>query len=262
MNMENVSLHMHLFYEDMGAYLLDRVSKVWDGRIHLSLVRGRAGDSLLNIAQKMFDLEVTFIENKGNDQYGFFKSFVKNTDKSEYVLYLHDKKKTEQEWLDQISDIFLDRDKLKGCIDMLQQEKVGMVSSSLRHGGMHTLKQIYDYYYKFPFQHRAFIVRMVQTHIWTRELQSILDKRYNLAIPELDELKSDEARGPESYECVQFTEGNVFLCRREVVEYAHKCVHESFFEGIYRADGGVEHGMERFYPYVSKCLGLENLFVK
>ena len=61
----------------------------------------------------------------------------------------------------------------------------------------------------------------------------------------------------------EFTAGNVFFIRTNILSQALQCVLDpNFFEKVYRMDGDVAHALERFYFYVSTSLDYKNVFLK
>ena len=248
--MKDLSVHLHLYYEDMGIYLLKKLSKIWRGEIYLSLVEDNCCNNiLLRIAQNTFDtVNVTFIENKGNDQYGFYKTFQKNKDDTTWILYWHDKSLRKQDWLSELTDIFINEDNQL----LLEQytnnsSKCGIISASKhKYKTMDAEKLIHESH-NISFPYRQKLVRSLQTIIWLKELEFLLKVKHDLY--------NEEDVYP------FFTAGNIFLIRRDVLEFSHSVIHENFFENFYREDGDVGHALERFYYYVSKTMGYKNYFI-
>ena len=247
--MSNISLHLHLFYEDMGLYLLDRLSKVWDDKIYLSLANGNPPNTaLLNKAEEHFDVNVTYVENKGNAQWGFINSVKNNSDDTEYILYLHDKTLDKKKWLDGIAEIFLTKENLQNSFKRIGgHSRIGIVASSKYRNKVPTYEEIMINHRMFNFCDRGGVLRLVHTLFWLKELQFIFSKMYDLS-------------GNEEQIYPEYCMGTIFLARRSIIDFAHSCIHENFFEGLYRRDGNVEHALERFYYYVSLCLGYQNEF--
>lgn len=258
----DVSLHMHLFYEEVSLDLLEKASKVFPSKkLYLSLNEGsESNNKILKKAEQSFDVDLTIVDNRGNDQWGFVHTMRKNSDDTKFILYMHDKASDKDDWLHDITDIFLDPEKLKAVLKPMRATDIhGIVSSRERLNAVLSIQEVSDTHRSCQWSHRANVVRLMHTVIWLRELQSILAGSCPDVIPkkytELIKAGYDAELLNPSY-----TAGNVFLARREVVELAHCCVHDNFFEFQYRPDGNVEHAMERFYYYVSLCLGFDNLW--
>jgi hypothetical protein len=248
--MNNTSVHLHLYYEDAGSYLLKKLSKIWNGKIYLSLVHNNcANDILLSLANSIFsDIDIVYVDNKGTDQYGFLHSFKLNNEDTKWILYWHDKHLSKKQWLDDLTDLF--------CIDENIQEikrytndisSCGIISSAKCRNKALSFHQIAELSPYMAIEYRQNIVRSYHAIIWLKELQYLFKQRYNLY---------DEN---EIYP--EFSAGTVFLARRDIVAKAHSVVHDNYFEDCYRADGDVGHALERFYHYVSKCLGYTNKFI-
>lgn len=244
-----IDVHLHLYYLEPSIYLLNKIRKVYSGKVYLSFNKnGHYNKEIQQHASKIFDsLDIAYVTNLGNDQYGFFHSFQKNKNPKDWIFYAHDKTIKRIDWLDEIIDpIFED----KKIIEKLGDEKIGLISSSvyphyqqlLSENNLTELSKNKDY------SRRLKIIQARHTLTWYRELQYIL--LTNTGLIDADNLNPF------------FTAGNMFIARNSVVKISHDCVHESFFENYYREDGNVEHALERFYYYVSLCLKYKNYFVE
>ena len=248
--MKNISVHLHLYYEDMGSYLLKKLSKIWNEKIYLSLVKNNCcNDIVLNLAKSLFsDVNVVYVDNKGTDQFGFLHSFKLNKDDTKWILYWHDKHVSKKQWLDDITDIFSNEDNQKLIKQYTNDiSSCGIISSSKYKNKTMSINQIAEIAVLTPLQYRQNIVRSYQTVIWLKELQYLLKQNYDV---------HDEN---EAYP--YFTSGTVFMIQRDILTKVHSIIHDNFFEDFYRPDGDVGHALERFYFYASKCLGYTNKFI-
>lgn len=248
--MKDISVHLHIYYEDAGLYLLDKLSKIWQGKIYLSLIHNNcSNDIFLTKAKDLFsDMDVVYVDNKGTDQYGFLYSFKINTEKTKWILYWHDKHLKKKQWLDDITDIFSNPENEK----LIQRYTNNMSSCGIISSSKHKLKtlnlnQIAEQSPSVGFEYRQKLVRSFQNILWLKELQYLFKLKYGIHNEE------------EAYPF--FTAGTVFLIRRDIVEKVHSVIHDNFFENFYREDGDVGHALERFYFYASKCLGYNNKFI-
>lgn len=248
--MKNISVHLHIYYEDMGLHLLHKLSKIWNGKIYVSLIKDNcANDIFLTTANSLFsDVDAVYVDNKGTDQYGFLHSFKLNNDKSKWILYWHDKHVSKKAWLDDITDIFCAEDNIK-LLERYTNDisSCGIISSSKHRLKTSTLNQIAESSPYISFPYRQKLVRSFQGILWLKELQYLFKTKHDIY--------NEEEAFP------YFTAGTVFLIRREIVEKVHSIIHENFFENFYREDGDVGHALERFYFYASKCLGYTNKFI-
>ena len=248
--MKNTSVHLHLYYEDMGSYLLNKLSKIWNGKIYLSLINDNCcNDILLNLANGLFsDIDVVYVKNTGNDQFGFLQSFKLNKDNTKWILYWHDKHVSKKQWLDDITDIFCHEENKK-LIERYTNDisSCGIISASKYRNQTLNLHQIAEISPQIKFEYRQNVVRSYQTVIWLKELQYLFKQHFNIY---------DEN---EIYP--YFTSGTVFMIQRDILTKVHSIIHDNFFEDFYRPDGDVGHALERFYFYASKCLGYTNKFI-
>ena len=98
-----------------------------------------------------------------------------------------------------------------------------------------------------PMSYKRIIVLKRHTLVWLRELQYILYKKHGFIQKENLNFK--------------FTAGTMFLARSDVVDLSLSCILPCYFEECYRQDGNVQHAMERFYYYVSMCMGYKNKLI-
>lgn len=249
LNDNKIEVHLHLWYEKSSIYLLKKISKQWNGRINISLIEdAQSNKEILNCANDLFaEVQTVYCENKGSDQSGFYESLKANNESKEWVFYAHDKSEDKIPWLDQIVDPILQSSKINACIE---EENVGIISS----GNPKRLSSLLteEYLVKLDKQtkkkDKLAIVLSRQTLVWLRELQYILYDTHGLIDKENLNFK--------------FTAGTMFLIRSNVLKITHDCIHQDFFPSCYRVDGDVTHALERFYYYVSICLGLQNYFVQ
>lgn len=244
MNHTDVSVHIFAFYQDTGKYLLERVSKIYNGNsIYLSLVNGNhANDTLIETARKYFDVKIIYVDNSGTDQYGFYHSFKYDNLDTNWIFYCHDKHISKIDWLNDMMDTFDNIDK-----GLLDNKKNGMLASKKHEAKIQSFDDLLELENTMDIKYRKALVESMHTLIWYLQLQRILFIK--------QELSSKEDK------FTNFSAGNIFLIRRDVLEKAHACIYENFFnKGVYRSDGEVGHGIERFYFYVSKCMGYENVF--
>ncbi len=245
MNKTEVSSHIFLYYESTGKYVLDTVSKFYDGPIYLSLIKDNcANDILINYARYLFDeTRVLYVDNCGTDQYGFFHTFKHDSGETPWIFYCHDKHPSKMDWLKSLIEIYTHIPN-----DALSIKNVGLISSEKNKSKQPAFEELLFEYSNCAYHHRKDVVQSMHTLIWLHELERILLSKHNL--------------GNKDFKCPIFSAGNIFLIRRDVVQKTHSCVYDEFFnKGVYRTDGEVEHGLERFYFYVSQCLGYKNLFI-
>jgi lipopolysaccharide biosynthesis protein len=243
MNDDLISAHMFLYYEDMSIEVLKRLNQFYGGHIYLSLVEGnKYNEEILLYAKKLFDTKVIYVPNRGSDQYGFYHSFKADKTNKEWVLYLHDKHPDKKEWLFNLID-----DISKTTNKFLKQKNIGIISSDKHKQQAKSLNEILTLYGNIEFKYRKGVVQSMHTILWVKELQRILLEKH--------ELICEEHLYP------HFSAGNIFIANRKVIDVSHSCVYEEFFNDNYRTDGEVAHGLERFYFYVSKCLGYNNIFI-
>lgn len=244
LNTELVSTHIFLYYSQTGEYVLDNVSKFYSGPIYLSLVENNPNnDFLLNIAKENFDdIRVVYVENCGTDQYGFYNSFKYDLGRSPWIFYCHDKNPSKIGWLQKMLAIY---DSIDSSI---LDTNAGIISCNDYKVKQASFEELLSSNSGSSYRKRKDVVQAMHTLIWLHELERILLSKYDL--------------GNKDFKCPTFSAGNTFLIRRDILDKAHGCVYEEFFNhGIYRTDGEVEHGLERFYFYVSQCLGYENIFI-
>lgn len=245
MNTDLVSAHAFLYYESTSKHVLDMLSKFHSGPLYLSLVDGNcSNETIITYAKSNFDTTyVIYVDNCGTDQYGFFSSLKFDQGKSPWIFYCHDKHPTKKDWLNDLLSIYINFDD-----NLLLDPNNGIISSLKHKHKTSNYEELLNIGRKCPHQHRKELVQSMHTLIWLNELTRILVEK--------DNLYKKESKYP------QFCAGNIFLIRRDVAAKAHECVYDQFFNrNAYRADGDVGHGLERFYFYVSECMGYNNIFI-
>jgi len=256
LNEQKINVVMHLWYEETSLFLIDKLSKVWSGEVHVSLIRGSESNETLIRKMKEKFAEVHTYElsqNFGNDQIGFWKIFRKIKNKKQWTLYLHDKHPDKIEWINDIVDPLINNAKIIN--KMIEEDndfgesKYGIISSGHKQRMVKILTEscLVEIDKNTPKEDKLEIVLSRQTLVWLRELQYILYNEYGLI--EKEQLN------------FYFTSGTMFVINTEVAEMAHACVCENFFPECYRKDGDVTHALERFYYYVSLCSGRKNEFI-
>lgn len=238
--MQDIEIHAHLWYVKESKELLDKVAVRFNDRINISLVKDSEGNKeILSHAKSKFkSVQVVYVDNMGNDQVGFIESYKINTEDKPWILYVHDKKNVK--WTNELIDPILDCKNLEGLIN---ENAVGMIGSEKKIKAAETEEYLAKRDAELPFEQKLDIVKYRQTVTWLRELQYILYTEFGFQV--------------EAKEDFQFFAGTMFLARKNVIRLTHSCIHDSFFEPHYRNNGRVEHGIERFYGYVNKCLHLE-----
>lgn len=248
---KTLSVHLHLFYTEPSIYLIDKISEYYNGDVYVSVNNeGQGNDTILSHAKTKFNkVHDIVVENRGNDQYGFFHSNKMSKSQTPWVFYAHDKTIKRIDWLDEILDPILSLGE-KTLHNLFEDEENGIISSGsvkYKHKIM-TEDDLTQLSKNKNFDSRLKIIQARHTLTWYRELQYILLTETGFINPE--KLNPD------------FTAGNMFFIRRPILNMCHKCVHDSYFENYYREDGNVEHALERFYFYVSECMKYKNIFIE
>ena len=245
MNVNNISLHCHLWYLEESKFLLDKLSTVFKDVINISFNKGGEHNEVIKAyaEDKFKTVNTTFVENMGNDQIGFYESHFMHEDESkEWVLYAHDKQLKDRNWVSDLIDPLLTEE----SISLTGEENnVGMIISKKRELGLVTEQDLImgKNTNPTPFEDKKSVAYSLHTLGWLRILQYNLYENYGFISKEnLD---------------VAFAAGTMFMTRRQVINIAHGCLHVNYFDKGYMPDGQVEHAMERFYAYVSKCLEYE-----
>ena len=245
MNTDNISLHCHLWYPEESKFLLDRLSTVFTDIINISFNKnGKHNEEIRDYAQSKFQtVNTVSVENMGNDQRGFYESqSVNEEDGKDWILYTHDKQFKDRDWVCDLVDPLLTEE----AINLTNEDNdVGMIISKKKELGLVTEQDLIlgKNSTPTPFEEKKAVAYSLHTLGWLRILQYNLYDNYGFINKEnLD---------------VSFAAGTMFITRKQVVDVAHGCVHVSYFDEGYKPDGKVEHAMERFYAYVSKCLEYE-----
>lgn len=244
------SVHLHLYYEDVSFYILDKLSKVWKDTIYVSMIRDcETNKKIIAHGQKLFK-EVRWVEvpNKGTDQFGFLFTHRINEEKYKpWTLYIHDKSIDKKDWLDDLIEPFFKNEYQTVLKKHMDSKKTGIIASKKRKNKVLDSDQLLEITKNAAMPFRGDFVKAVSTLAWLRELQNIFYNKTGIV--------------KEDYLNIEFVAGTVFMARKSLINGVHSCVHENFFEDGYRKDGEVEHAMERFYFYVSKCLNYNNVFI-
>jgi len=244
------SVHLHLYYEDVSVYILDRLSKVWKDTIYVSMLKDcDANKKIIAHGQKLFK-EVRWVEvpNKGTDQFGFLFSHRMNEEKFKpWTLYIHDKSMDKKDWLDELIDPFVKNEYQTVLRKHMNSKKTGIIATRKRKNKVLDSDELMESTKNIPMPFRGDFIKAIGTLAWLRELQNIFYNKTGV-------VKEDSLN-------IEFVAGTVFMIRKSLINGVHSCVHENFFENGYRTDGEVEHAMERFYFYVSKCLNYNNVFI-
>lgn len=242
-NTELFSLHLHLYYYEPSKTLLEKLAPVWDSKLYLSIVENNDdNNNILSCARSLFkEVIVSENPNKGNDQYGFYKSFQMNKDESHWIFFAHDKHIDKLSWMNELIDPLVRNTRFINYL--ARQEDVGLIAANTE---KHTSRQYVEEELNSigevcSHDERIKVIKSKQTLIWLRELQRILIKQNNLT----------QIHDPNA---LTFIAGNMFIIRRNILEKCHNCLHENFFSNYYTEDGDVGHGLERFYFYAPLCL--------
>ncbi len=243
-------IHLHLWYEDESIYLVDKISKVHDGRVNLSFNDdGKANDRLLSYCKDKFSsVKHIVVPNSGNDQIGFFHSMKKNSEGKKFVFYAHDKNPNKREWVDQCLNPIIDNIKPVNSY-IGSEDKIGIISSAnpKRLEYLLTEEKLIEIDKITDMSAKKGVVLARQTLIWLRELQYVLYDMHGY----IDKTNLN----------FKFTAGNMFIINSDVLSLAHSVLHPSFFPDYYREDGDMTHALERFYYYVSLCMKRKNVFI-
>lgn len=245
MKNDQVSAHAFLYYESTSKYVLDTISQIHNGPLYLSLVDGNcSNDAIITYARSNFDITyIVYVENCGTDQYGFFHSLKLDENNTPWIFYCHDKHPSKQDWLNDLLSIYHNFDE-----NLLSDPNTGMISSLKHKHKTSNYEELLEIGKKCHYQFRKEIVQSMHTLIWLNELTRILVEK--------DNLYKKESKYP------YFSSGNIYLIRRDIALKAHECLYDQFFNrNAYRTDGDIGHGLERFYFYVSECLGYNNIFI-
>lgn len=261
MDLNKFSTHIHLSYREPAQELLMLLSKVWRGRlIHLSLNNGgEHNEEILNFAEKLFEVKTTLVEDMGTDQWGFINSFKDNEEDVENILYLHDKK--DMAWMVRACGPLLN----KSCeaFALMGEREIGLIGAQsvrkkiLSYEGVLAYHQpsrikvikeggriVWDMYKPNGSQ----VVRTLSTLCWYQILVRELASAFNIGTHR------------NIFE-IFFPAGTIFMAKKQLVQVAHECVSDSFFESGHINDGKVEHALERFYGYVCSSLNLRDVYI-
>ena len=257
LNKEAVCLIMHLWYEETSISLIEKISQVWDGEVHVSLIKDAPNNEciLKNLHRYFKEVHVYELEeNFGNDQVGFINTFRQIKKWQPWVFYVHDKHPSKRIWLDDLVDPIIENPELIN--DLINKEEVGIISSKKMKMKVsyHDLKDTVMQDYLFVFQDAAYInisILKKFTSMWIKSLIEIFNILEN---------KNKNLTKEKEFD-FSFTAGNIFAIRSEIVYRTHRCVHQEYWNKSYQKDGTVFHGLERFYYYASERLGKQNKFI-
>lgn len=248
LNKDKVDIHIHLWYKESSLYLMEKLSKAWDGPIIISMnENGPNNDVILEAAKSLFPKVTHYIyENHGTDQFGFFKS-VQQLEKYEHkwTFCCHDKNPKKMSFLDDTLDPLVNNCSIIN--DLLERDSCGMIASERMKKKIDTEEDLVAQSKYINFEYLSNVVQAKHTLSWIRELQYILYTKHKMLNKE--QINFD------------FGAGNIFLIKNDVLKLAHSCVHEHWFPKYYRTDGDVSHGLERFYFYVSICMNYINEYI-
>jgi hypothetical protein len=243
-NSLNASLHVHLFYEDEGIYLLDKLRRVWPHKIYVSLNKdGHENDAIINYLRLHFnEVDFTLVDDKGTDQYGFWHSFKKNKDDTKYIFYFHDKKDRKEG--DKATDPFFTKgpSSFGDLVGVMEDGNVGIIASKETSQTMPSHHEVQISHQENFFNagsDRLNCLRALSTIAWFDEL--VFHLRF---------LKRDVVGHAIPLVYPKFSGGTVLLATRKIVETTHSAVIEEYFQDGYQTDGKVEHAIERLYYYV------------
>ena len=249
-NSLNSSLHVHLFYEDESIHLLDKLRRVWPHKVYASLNKnGHGNDAIIKYLRFHFnEVDITLVDNKGNDQYGFWHSFKKNKDDTEYIFYFHDKKDREEG--DKATDPFFNHDthpsSLGDFAGIMDDRKIGIISSKETNQKMLSYQEV-------QVSHRDNFYND-DDNVGTHRLNCVLHlntiTRFDELVSHLRFLKRDVIGHHTPLVYPKFSSGNVLMATRNIIETVHSAILEEYFQDGYQTDGQVEHAMERLYYYV------------
>ena len=245
MNTDNISLYCHLWYPEESKFLLDKLCTVFKDVINISLNEGGEHNEVIKTyAQDKFKtVNITLVENMGNDQIGFYKSHsIFEDDSKEWIFYAHDKQLKDRGWVSDLVDPLLTEE----AINLTNENhNTGMVISKKRKLELITEQELIlgNKGCPMPFEAKKATAYALHTFGWLRILQYNLYEHYGFINKEnLD---------------ISFAAGTMFMTKKQVVDMAHGCIHQDYFDKGYMPDGKVEHALERFYAYVNKCLEYE-----
>lgn len=245
MNSNLVSTHMFLYYESVSKYLLETVSKFYNGPLYLSLVENNcSNDVIINYASANFkQVYLIYVDNRGTDQYGLYHSLKYDNCDHPWIFYCHDKHPDKIDWLKDLIEIYNNIDS-----NLLLDNNTGIISSLKHKIKSSNYQELFELSQNTPHHCRKGTVQAMHTLVWLDELIKILLEKDNIFKKE--------------FRYTHFTAGNIFLIRRDIIKKVHECVYSEFFnQNAYRTDGDIGHGLERFYYYVSQCLGYNNMFI-
>lgn len=248
LNHKLIDLHAHLWYEESSIFLLEKLSKAWDGPITISFNdNGPNNKDIEKKAKSLFPKVIPYVyTNRGTDQYGFYKATRETIkDDKKWTFSCHDKNPKKMSFLDDTLDPIINNS--EAVNKYIEDETVGMIASELMKRKIDTEEDLISHskYVQFDLLHN--VVQAKHTLSWIRELQYLLFNKHKMINKE--------------HVNFDFAAGNIFLIKNDVLKLSQSCVHENWFPTYYRTDGDVSHGLERFYFYVSICMNYENVYI-
>lgn len=244
LNNKKISVYLHLYYEQISKDILQQLSTVYNGDLFISLnENGDGNDSIVECANTLFpNQKHVVVNNMGSDQWGFYKNYKQNPPPTDWVLYIHDKKEQEKEWLEDLIQPFIVQ--FSKINALIENPNIGIISSQLRKNNIVSGKELIKVMNNSHKRNYLKILRAKETVNWIHVLLALK----GITIENLQE------------KC--FCAGNMFICRKNILdEIMNNLIIDEFFEPGYRPDGCVEHAMERFYFLLSEGLGFTNKYI-
>lgn len=244
---------MHLYYKEGSDIVINKLSKVWNGDVYISLIDGGENNKyIIELCKAKFkNVYYHCYPNMGNDQYGFmkiYKKYIKNDIK--WILYLHDKK--DILWLNDLLDI-IDLEKIHNINNYLREEN-GIISTSKRKEHIpskQALLRISNY---------RELIKCSQNKKKLYDNTKIIQTLTYLEF--LIDLYNKEARIDKyDYAHKYFTAGNIFYINKKLLDIIFEIVIDDFFDGYYVIDGTIAHAMERFYYYLAHDLKYKVIYI-
>tara|TARA_B100000902_G_C27298455_1_gene911404 strand:+ start:1796 stop:2578 length:783 start_codon:yes stop_codon:yes gene_type:complete len=246
-----LAVFLHLYYKIPSMYLIDKLAKFWDGDVYVSMNEdGKFNSEIKEYLEKKFSrVHIVYVENKGNDIFGFYNSFSQYDVDKEWILYLHDKHLSKLDWLDSMVDPILCDENIRKVNKIICSNgtKAGIICSEQNKQKLDNEEHLIEVDKNTHFQDKWRIVQSRATLLWLRELQYILSSHFGY-------IKKDDLT-------FDFMGGTVFFIRNNTLKLSHACVHSDYFINFYKPDGEVQHAIERFYFYVNICLDQQVLYL-
>ena len=250
---KDLSVHLHLDKLESSLIIIDELKKIWNGKVYVSLNDDSENNTtLLDRLVESFDhVDPVIVKNMGNDQFGFIKSFKGNQDNTAYTLYMHDRTDLDK-FKEATYPILRFPGGIEALIKHMNEMDIGIAASGqtkevmlsmyeldISHGAGFLSPTFDKYDVSAKAEYRVGAMRPMQTTLWFNELTKWARHHTNQMLPTI---------------YPEFSGGNCFLARNEIIKLAHKCTPEEFFEEGYKPDGKVEHALERLYFYISNTI--------